>query len=120
MSFTLSNFSTSYFSRPNARTTRTPVRFSCSTALMRPSASSVSRKRFIVSLKNTMPYKNSIGTSISDTSVILTFMFSIITSAITSMNTARNISTNCPDRNRRTVSTSDVQRCIRSPVAAFT
>ena len=114
------NFSTSKRSRPNARTTRTPVRFSWSTALMRPSASSVSRKRRIVSLKNTMPYANSAGTSISEANVIVTFMRSIMISAITSMNTARNISTSWPDRKRRTVSTSEVQRWIRSPVAALT
>ena len=47
-SFFLSKRSTSYASRPNARTTRTPVRFSCTVADSSPSASSAVRKRFAI------------------------------------------------------------------------
>ena len=119
-SFAALNLSTSNFCRPNARTTRTPVRFSCKTALILPSASSIWVKDLRTQLKNSMAKRNSGGTRIMEYSVICTWMPSMITSATMIISTARKISTTWPDKKRRMVSTSDVQRWIKSPVCALT
>ena len=79
-------------------------------ALILPSASSASVKLLRTHLKNSIANTNSGGTSTMLTSVILTFMPSISTSATASISTARNTSTICVCRKRRMVSTSDVQR----------
>ena len=89
-------------------------------ALSWPSASSASRNSFCTQWKNQKARQNSGGMSTSDSSVSFTWMRDISHSASTTMITVRKISITWEARKRRTVSTSVVQRWIRSPVWAFT
>ncbi len=89
-------------------------------ALSWPSASSASRNSFCTQWKNQKARPNSGGISISEISVSFTWMALISERASTTMITVRKISVTWEARKRRTVSTSVVQRWIRSPVWAFT
>ena len=60
------------------------------------------------------------GINDNEANVISTLIGSINESAKNSINSALPTSTNCIDKKRLIVSTSDVQRWIRSPVFAFT
>ena len=112
--------SLSYRCRPKARTTRTPVRLSWSMALSLPSAASASAKSFCTQWKNQKASAKMGGTSTREMSVSFTWMRAISASARITMITVRNTSITWEARKRRTVSTSVVQRWIKSPVSAFT
>ena len=73
-SFFSLNLSISYISRPKARTTRTPVRFSCTMVVSSPSASSAALKREAMRRKNTQELSPVMGTKQSTISERRTFM----------------------------------------------
>ena len=91
-SFCLLNLSFSKRSRPNARTTRTPVRFSCTMAVSLPSASSAMRKRSPTMTKKIMEYPTTIGIKIKAISASFAFMENIRASETTMRNTTRTSS----------------------------
>ena len=119
MSFCFSNLSFSCRSRPNARTTRTPVRFSCATCDSAPSSSSALRKVFCRPLWKSNEYKTMIGMNTAAAVVSAGLIPHMKKSASTISTTMRNRLVSCSERKRFTVSTSDVQRWIRSPVSFF-
>jgi hypothetical protein len=116
--FFSANLSHSKSCRASARTTRIPVRFSWSTVVMAPSASSESRKHSWIRRKKRTANAMITGKSASATIVIRTSSQSITGITVNSSRMARPISTIWAARNTRTVSTSDVHRCTRSPVSA--
>ena len=85
---------------------------------MRPSASSEARKALMTHLKNRYANTNSTGTISMDSTVSLAFFPSSTLRAVTIITSVFTTDISCTDRKRRTVSTSEVQRCTRSPVSA--
>ena len=111
-----SNRSRSYFSLPKARTTRTPVRFSWATEDSSPSlASTFSKLLAMPRWKNTLKATTmGMNTAVITDSRGLTPIIKY--SAITICTAVRISVTNWSARKLRTVSTSEVQRWMMSPV----
>ena len=82
------------------------------------SDSSTSRKTRFTRVKNTTAPKTMNGIRHTDSIASRSSRQNSIGVMIASRSTARPISTTCADRNMRTVSTSELQRCTRSPVSA--
>ena len=96
-----------------------PVRFSCMTVESSPSAWSAFKNRACTRRKYTKLAAISKGKKHEESAVILPLMGSMMAKAVTAMHTVRTTCTSCICTKRRTVSTSLVQRCTKSPVCTF-
>ena len=93
-----------------------PVRFSCKHAVIRPSASSDFKNSVFTREKNNTDPKISKGVRHKDATASVGSKKNNTGVTHTNSNSERLISTRLEARNERTVSTSELQRCTRSPV----
>ena len=96
-----------------------PVRFSCNTAVIAPSASSAAWKRRRTREKNRKAPSARNGIRQTPTDAKNTSRANSSGAITAKSNTVRPISTTCEERNMRTVSTSELHRCTKSPVSAL-
>ncbi len=108
--------SRSYFSLPNARTTRTPVRFSCASAESTPSCSSHSLNRLCIITLNPNDTPVIAAISPSDTPASVKFIVNINITETTIVMIMRSSATIWFEMKLDRFHTSEVQRWITSPV----
>ena len=89
---------------------------SCATVDMTPSASSASVKRSEIFFWKYVEYKKTTGMNSVAANAIFPFMEYMNEREITMWKSTLNTSSSCPVTKLRTVSTSEVQRCMTSPV----